>query len=232
MGNGFCFPLETLLFTVACVAVGAGKPGIDFTVYGDDIIVRKQYFEPLLQLLRYMGFTANTDKTFSMGPFRESCGADWFGGVDVRPFTLDYALDSVENVYKFLNLTRRNALTSAFFEDLRPYILGLIPQSLHFYRPFIGDANTGIDSVGSEFMTSTNCRFLRRIRSWSWRELHFTSVPDNFWKKESGKHLSSVHVFGALGGSAAACPYAFRRKTKTKVRLVSHPGATSLWTPT
>lgn len=231
MGNGFCFPLETLLFAAACHAVGAGRPGIDFRVYGDDIVVRKKFFEPVVLLLEYIGFAVNTEKTFSSGPFRESCGADWFGGEDVRPFTLDFALDSVEGVFKFLNLTLRSTRTIAFFEPVRAQLLGLLPVSYHFFRPYKGPENTGITSLGSEHLLSTNCVFNKRTRSWVWREFHISSVVDNFYFTFYGEHGETVLVFGALCGSASASPFTLRNITKTKVRLVSHPGATSSWLP-
>lgn len=82
MGNGYTFPLETLVFKAACFAVGA----LDHTVYGDDIIVPTHDVKSLIRLLRHIGFLTNEDKTFVDGPFRESCGADYYNGVDVRPF--------------------------------------------------------------------------------------------------------------------------------------------------
>jgi len=39
MGNGYTFELETLIFASLCHACGAGSSGVDFLVYGDDIIV-------------------------------------------------------------------------------------------------------------------------------------------------------------------------------------------------
>jgi hypothetical protein len=105
MGNGFCFPIETLIFAAICVACGCGSPGVDFLVYGDDIIVRKRYADQVIKVLKHYGYSLNMDKSFIDGPFRESCGADWFDGKDVRPFTLDYKLDSIQNIFKFCNLT-------------------------------------------------------------------------------------------------------------------------------
>lgn len=231
MGNGFCFPLETLLFTAACVSVGAGRPGIDFRVYGDDIIVRKQFFEPVVLLLKYMGFSVNTDKTFSEGPFRESCGSDWFNGKDVRPFTLDFALDSVQNVFKFLNLTCRSQRTVDFFAGCRPFVLRLLPESLLLYRPYPGNADSAITALGSEFLTSTNCSFSRKKRAWVWRELQSSVVPDYLWTTLDEKSGSAALVFGALSGSASAAPFTMRNTTRTKMRVISHPGATSQWLP-
>lgn len=81
MGNGSTFAIETLLFAAACYAVGSRK----FSVYGDDVIIEKEFFQEYLQLTRFLGFVINEDKTFSSGPFRESCGADYFNGINVTP---------------------------------------------------------------------------------------------------------------------------------------------------
>jgi hypothetical protein len=82
MGNGTTFPLETLVFTAACRAVGSSK----YSVYGDDIIIETELVDDLTTLLRFFGFVINAEKSHVQGPFRESCGANWFEGVDVTPF--------------------------------------------------------------------------------------------------------------------------------------------------
>jgi hypothetical protein len=170
-GNGFNFPLQTLVFTAACRASGCGIPGTDFSVYGDDIIVRKRHAAGLIKLLNKLGFSVNKDKTFLEGPFRESCGADWFGGKAVRPYTLDNALDSVENIFKFLNLTRRTDLLSHFFSGVRPYVLGLLPSQLQFFRPYPGSEDSAIDCDIAEFRSLPNIKFSQRTQSWTWLEL-------------------------------------------------------------
>jgi hypothetical protein len=84
MGNGATFAIETLVFASACLAVGA-KPG-KFVVYGDDIIIPTCLVAKLNKLLAYLGFRLNQAKSYTEGPFRESCGTDWFNGIDVTPF--------------------------------------------------------------------------------------------------------------------------------------------------
>lgn len=84
MGNGFTFPLETLLFRTLCAAVGSHCA----SVFGDDIIIETEHAKDLLAALRFFGFTPNAKKTFCEGPFRESCGGDYFEGQAVRPHFL------------------------------------------------------------------------------------------------------------------------------------------------
>ena len=81
MGNGATFVLETLVF--ASLAYAAGSSVI--SVYGDDIIVDRESTEVLMQMLDFCGFVVNEEKSFSSGPFRESCGKHWMNGIDVTP---------------------------------------------------------------------------------------------------------------------------------------------------
>jgi hypothetical protein len=237
MGNGFCFPLETLIFASACFSVGCGLPGRDFSVYGDDIIVRKKHAASVLALLQHWGFKANLEKTFLEGPFRESCGADWFGGEDVRPYTLDHALDTVENVFKFLNLTRRNERAEKFFSCVRKEVLKLLPVQFQFFRPLPGQADTGIDTSGDEHLLSTNCRFSQRSGKWSWLELAHIPVID---ESRIGEVRDKPWLIGVALRGTLSIPYGmleglpgvtFRTLTRTKVVRKGY-SSTSNWLPT
>jgi hypothetical protein len=84
MGNGFTFSIETLIFSSLCKAVGSR----DFSVYGDDIIIETELVPKLTTLLSFFGFLINHQKSFTSGPFRESCGANWHGETDVTPFRI------------------------------------------------------------------------------------------------------------------------------------------------
>jgi len=86
MGNGFTFELETLIFSSVCRAI-VGK-GELWSVYGDDIIVPTPYAAEVANLLDHLGFVVNQNKSYVDGPFRESCGGDYFLGEDVRGFYL------------------------------------------------------------------------------------------------------------------------------------------------
>lgn len=229
MGNGFCFPLETLLFVAACHAVGAGRPGVDFQVYGDDIVVRQRFSEPLIELLSYLGFSTNNGKTFLNGPFRESCGTDWFGGEDVRPYILDHSLDSLSSLFKFLNLSRRSNRTSDFFAGVRALIMRQIPTYLRFFRPQKGPADTGIDSTGDEHLTSPLCTYVKNVYAWRCYELASCAVPDRYHERWEYGHLALL--YGALSGASSTNPFTLRNIAKAKVRQVTYSGVTSTWLP-
>ena len=84
MGNGFTFPLETLIFRTLAEAVGSRCA----SVFGDDIVIESERGADLVAALGYFGFTPNSKKSFLWGPFRESCGGDYFQGRAVRPYYL------------------------------------------------------------------------------------------------------------------------------------------------
>lgn len=91
MGNGFTFELETLIF--ACIArvssIIQGSDTSNVWAYGDDLIVESRIAPLLCKTLAFLGFTPNWKKSFWEGPFRESCGGDFFNGTAVRPFSLE-----------------------------------------------------------------------------------------------------------------------------------------------
>jgi hypothetical protein len=88
MGNGYTFELESLIFYACCKAVVNPSFHADIAVFGDDIIVPQLFSQDLIEALIYLGFSVNGSKSFLAGNFFESCGTDWFKGVNVRPFYL------------------------------------------------------------------------------------------------------------------------------------------------
>lgn len=85
MGNGFTFPLQTLLFTALVRTTVPAAEHWKTSVFGDDMVVPRAYAEELINRLEYLGLQVNIAKTHLAGGFRESCGVDTFQGADVRP---------------------------------------------------------------------------------------------------------------------------------------------------
>ncbi|DAD50051.1 TPA_asm: RNA-directed RNA polymerase [ssRNA phage Gerhypos.2_41] len=115
MGNGFTFPLETIIFACAVRAVYISKgvnpsfwsgPDLNAAVFGDDLIVRKDCFDSLKKLLVRLGFTVNESKSFNYGSFRESCGYDYWLGKNIRPVYVE-SLETPQDVYSSFNRLSR-----------------------------------------------------------------------------------------------------------------------------
>jgi len=99
MGSSLCFPIESMVFfiiaSMACAESTGSAPSAlrvrdlpRLRVYGDDLIVPETAARSLTDLLETYGLKVNSRKSFTTGLFRESCGADWFKGVDVTVFRL------------------------------------------------------------------------------------------------------------------------------------------------
>lgn len=126
MGDGFTFPLETLIFyglAHACCPTGP------VSVYGDDIIIPSASVDLFYEVLNAVGFVVNRSKSFSTGPFRESCGADYYLGFDIRPY-YQKNLVSGETLFSLHNFYVRRGLT-----DFSEMIISLIPEHLRVYGP-------------------------------------------------------------------------------------------------
>jgi hypothetical protein len=133
MGNGFTFALETVIFACivrACyrfrsidmIFPSKGHPG-NFAVYGDDIIVESAATRDVLRLLEICGFTVNTEKTFTNGPFRESCGADFQFGANVRGVFIK-SLDTKQDFLIAVNLLNQwSAKTGLALPNLVKHLL-------------------------------------------------------------------------------------------------------------
>lgn len=212
MGNGFCFPLETLIFASIVHSVYEVTGDSVSAVYGDDIIVQQSSALLVLEILKYCGFTANVDKTFIHGPFRESCGADYFGGVNVRPYYLDSLPKNWADYFGILN-GLRNVLqldTSHSWDG----IYSLIPEHKRFVRPFEGP-DTAITVPLDIFMTSRFSKWHIHEQRWTWRELLFTPVSD------TRRYSSAIEMYGVTRGASSrkySVDYTHRRKTITRSR--------------
>jgi len=97
MGSALCFPIEAMVFfTIVMFALvkESGKfPSHalvktfarNVAIYGDDIIVSSRVDSVVRDYLEAFGLSVNRDKSFSTGHFRESCGGDYYKGVDITP---------------------------------------------------------------------------------------------------------------------------------------------------
>ena len=154
MGSALCFPFEAIVFTTVIfmgieralnrrltakdISNFAGK----VRVYGDDIIVPVEFVHTVIEELEAFGFLVNTHKSFWTGKFRESCGKDYYSGIDVsvvrcRSF-LPRNKQHVKEIISTVSL--RNQLYAAGFdrsvEYLDSLILGIIPF------PYVSEASS------------------------------------------------------------------------------------------
>lgn len=104
MGNGLCFPILSLVTFLAASAGIHRRTRLDFKrvrklvhVFGDDLIVPSQYASFAIEGLQGFGLVVNHNKSFIKGNFRESCGADFYYGLDVTPVRLRLSNGGLED---------------------------------------------------------------------------------------------------------------------------------------
>lgn len=137
MGSACCFPVEALVFWALSnvaqsdhvedkafkrlfysyssqssgLGLTAGEP-TRISVFGDDIIVRVEQVDRTVALLEAVGLKVNASKSFTKGPFRESCGGDYLAGSDVAPVRVKHRLlgDNIGTVFRFIDLCNNLSL--------------------------------------------------------------------------------------------------------------------------
>ncbi len=98
MGNATTFPVQSVVFAVLGICAQLEQDGIShpshrdvvtaarrIRVYGDDIIIRREYADALTRWLTLFRLKVNEKKSFFDGNFKESCGVDAFKGEEVHP---------------------------------------------------------------------------------------------------------------------------------------------------
>lgn len=142
MGNGFTFPLQTLIFatlvrsTYEVLGITPYTYGWrrNYSVFGDDIICVASAYDSVVQVLNESGFIVNSEKSYNSGSFRESCGADYFKGHDIRGVYLK-EVKHVKDIYSTFNrLLRWSAKHNIDITSALQYVKGLAkfqPVPLH-----------------------------------------------------------------------------------------------------
>jgi len=96
MGSALCFPIEGMVFLTIIflgiereLNVPLSRETIvnrfceQVRVFGDDLIVPKDYVLSVVDELSAFGHKVNISKSFWTGKFRESCGREYYDGLDV-----------------------------------------------------------------------------------------------------------------------------------------------------
>jgi len=212
MGNAYTFELESIIFYALALAVCdylglIGGPIFDkgrllirawpISVYGDDIIIPVGAVTLLYETLNWCGFEVNTEKSFSTGNFRESCGADWLFGFDVRPRYLKKEV-SERSLFIAHNYFLRKGERS-----LAKIVYSRTRKEFRLFGP---------DGYGDGHLIGTYT--LKRPKEPGWEGGYFRS-----WKGTSNHHekayqtdvlISSYSVYARMGEESATDPYVIR----------------------
>lgn len=214
MGNGFSFPLETLIFASLVHSVYAETGDTVYRVYGDDIIVQQSSALLLIELLRYSGFRLNVDKSFVFGQFRESCGADYFGGINVRPYYIDEAPKEWDDIFKW-----HNGLLSKLgpYAQTLLYLRELVPQEFLFVKEDTSQQDDAFRVESDVFLASPHVKYYPAEHRFQSRRWMRRPVLD------PRVYSTGCQMYGLLRGQSSSdyqVAFARRRKTSTQLRFV------------
>jgi len=132
MGSAICFPIMALVHFALIKAI-LNHSSIarcntrDVYVYGDDIIVRRSCVQAIYDYLPLFGMKINTDKSFSRGYFRESCGLHAYKGVEVTPVRFKTVLSPTSSPQMLATALR---LEESFYYKGFGNTAGLLRQSV------------------------------------------------------------------------------------------------------
>lgn len=202
MGNGYTFELESLIFYALSFGVcrvldlHTGK----VSVFGDDIVIPSEAYDLLKEVLEFYGFEVNTEKSFSTGPFRESCGADWYCGSDIRPFYLRDQI-SEQTLYLFHNWAMRRCE-----RELADLILGWTLEPLRLFGP---------DGYGDgHLIGSYSLRSNRKLKRYGYEGGFFDTYmlrPRRLKKRRPGDWLYPTYsVYARSGAEDPSDPFVIR----------------------
>lgn len=228
MGNGYTFELESLIFFglmsgVISYMKQVGELGFGFDsplgIYGDDLVIPTCCYELAVKTLAYCGFEVNPLKSFCSGPFRESCGADFFAGCDLRPFYLRKEL-SDQVLYAFHNWAVRRGE-----REIARLCLRWTNRKLRLYGPDgFGDGHL----VGSWVLQTS-----RESRRRGWEFGYFRTyalTPKRDLQPLPGDILMPAYsAYSRMSAEGPCDPFVIRgdcgytrRKVYTNVRWVFH----------
>lgn len=191
MGNGSTFELESMIFygLMLGVCTELDISTDEVLVYGDDIVIPVAAYGLATEVLEYCGFSLNKSKSFAQGPFRESCGKDYFNGHDVRPFFQKEIPHEIDDLFRLANgirmlAHRRNNRFGCDSRMRKPWdtVLRAIPRPVAQHCRVPGHAG---DSDGIK-------------SNWDESQLSFFVVPNkNGWEGFDGLRYQSVPVTGS-----------------------------------
>lgn len=103
MGSATCFPVEALCFWALSIAACGPKDLVRVikstptdlpvvAVFGDDIICPTGSVQNVMSVLEAVGLKVNPSKCYTRGPFRESCGGDYFLGNDISVVKVNHLI--------------------------------------------------------------------------------------------------------------------------------------------
>lgn len=217
MGNGFTFELETLIFwaltKACCDEVSSDAP---LSVYGDDIICDARVFSRVCDVFAWCGFKVNVRKSFSTGSFRESCGEDFFRGLNVRPLFIKEQPETPLDWMNQANMIRVHSTrqtegycSDAVYLNAWRFCVSQVPKKQRFFGPT--SANGVIWIHESE----------KRFRTWTGHS-HRVRCIDVVPRRTVGRDVSGLLLASWLYGKDSPTNGRFTHRGEWTIRVRDH----------
>ena len=198
MGNALCFPVEAMYFYTICVMalldwqnlpVSRGnieKVAADVFVYGDDILVPADAAIVVFDYLQRFNCKVNERKTFYRGFFRESCGVDAYGGVEVTPIYITRPPpEGLQNSSEIISwIATANSLYKYGFANAASFMFKRVEDVIG-KLPYLPEESGGLGKehwgVNDKKVLRTSRRYQRReIRCWTAQPVYRSDPIDGF----------------------------------------------------
>lgn len=151
MGSALTFPLEAMVFSAICIEAVCRALSMPLSsrsirslrgrvrVYGDDIIVPVDCAEQVVESLEIFGFKVNRTKSFWTGEFRESCGREYWRGLDVSHIKVrsEFPTDLHSAEEAISTLSTRNQLFEAGFVVAVDFLDGVLHKVFRGRYPIV-----------------------------------------------------------------------------------------------
>lgn len=172
-GTAVTFPVQSLVFL--CIALGASLRGpvtwgniwklrANVRVYGDDIIIPAHGYASLCTAMDSLGLKVNARKSYTLGYFRESCGADGYRGFDITPVKPKHiTADSPESTLAVIDTI--NNLFNKGLWNASDSLKSLLPARFQREIRTVGPSDSGL--LGFASFCGSDERHL--IRRWNYR---------------------------------------------------------------
>lgn len=238
MGNGFTFPLQTMLF--ACVVRGVNNwhrksrkavrlDRTNFGVFGDDIICPVSIERDVIRVLNLLGFVVNTTKSFVEGPFRESCGADFFNGVNVRGVYIKTLNTEQDACIAINTLNRWSARTGICLNATVTYLFSSLKRPLYVPLDEADDAGIQTPLAYRKVRVKSSKNGREAYKCWSASKYEFIVLGGIVWTYPGmaprGYNPPGL-LLSLLFGSVRGCRVSLRQR---KTRYVTRQKVTPRW---
>ncbi len=208
MGSAMCFPVEAMVFYTliqsAMHQLDGRRPSSrsiaryseQIDIYGDDIIVPVEYTDVVVNYLESYCLKVNVNKSFRFSHFRESCGADYYDGTDVKPVYARMVPHDDSRQWDASTILSWNATADQFYltgqwhvaqvirDLLRRVVRRTIPRSREF----------GPGLAHFSLLFSTNLRYNKDLQGW--RQKRQVFQPSKKKDEINGNELACLNKWG------------------------------------